>query len=183
MDVTALALAEQSALALDLPKGQTFEEWLSAGEQLASANKVLNWWIGDWWAAGSHRYGERAKAAAEGIFGREFQSLRNVASVCRSFETSRRRDTLSFGHHEAVASLDPAKADELLDRAERDSWSVRDIRAEASAFAKPGRIGAVSGDSRVEAYEWSVLVGGWNRARVSVRERFLATLNGTEAIE
>jgi hypothetical protein len=38
----------------------------------------------------------------------------NAASVCRKFETSRRRDNLSFNHHSEVAALPPAEADALL---------------------------------------------------------------------
>lgn len=133
MASAALAIVsdDEPQLALDLPKGQSFEEWVEAGRNLASANKVLHWWIGDWWAAGSHRYGERAKVAAQGIFGREFQTLANLASVCRAFTTSRRREHLSFSHHAEVAALSPTKADSLLERAEREGWSVRDLRAEA----------------------------------------------------
>jgi hypothetical protein len=164
-----------------LPKEQTFDEWLELGRNLASANKTLNWWIGDWWAAGSHRYGERARVAAEGIFGREFQTLRNFASVCRSFETSRRRDTLSFNHHEAVASLEPAKADELLERAERDNWTVRDIRAEASAVRSQANPVPREVQSR-ESIEWSALVGAWNRSSVVVRQRFRDSVTGTDPI-
>jgi hypothetical protein len=171
----------EKALALSLPKEQTFDEWLELGRNLASANKTLNWWIGDWWAAGSHRYGERARVAAEGIFGREFQTLRNFASVCRSFETSRRRDTLSFNHHEAVASLEPAKADELLERAERDNWTVRDIRAVASdvrsqAYPVPRVV------QRRESIEWSAHVGAWYRSSVVVRQRFRDSVTGTDPI-
>lgn len=130
MGVTSLALAGEPALSLDLPKGQSFDEWLEVGRNLANANKVLNWYIGDWWAAGSHRYGERAKVAAEGIFGREFGTLASIASVCRSFESSRRREHLSFTHHREVAGLQPEQADRLLNQAEREGWSVRDLRAE-----------------------------------------------------
>lgn len=162
----------EKALALSLPKEQTFDEWLEFGRNLANANKTLNWWIGDWWAAGSHRYGERAKVAAEGIFGREFQTLANLASVCRSFESSRRREVLSFNHHEAVASLEPAKADELLERAERDGWTVRDIRAEAAAV-RSAPAGVPREVQSRESIEWSCLVGAWNRSSVVVRQRFL----------
>ncbi len=35
--------------------------------------------------------------------------------VCRTFETSRRRDVLSFKHHEEVACMPPDEADALLD--------------------------------------------------------------------
>lgn len=133
MATAALAIIEDdnASLSLELPKGQSFEQWAETGRSLASANKVLHWWIGDWWAAGSHRYGERAKVAAQGIFGREFQTLANLASVCRAFTTSRRREHLSFSHHAEVAGLPPTKADELLDRAEREGWTRADIRAEA----------------------------------------------------
>lgn len=126
----ALVKSDDPELSLDLPKGQSFEEWTETGRQLASANKVLHWWIGDWWAAGSHRYGARAQVAAQGLFGLEFGSLMNLASVCRAFTTSRRREGLSFKHHTEVASLRPEQADRLLSRAEAEGWSTRDLRAE-----------------------------------------------------
>jgi hypothetical protein len=50
--------------------------------------------------------------------GPKFQTCANAASVARAFETSRRREVLSFKHHAEVASLPPAEADELLDWAE-----------------------------------------------------------------
>lgn len=60
----------------------------------------------------------RAKAAAEGQFGqREFQALADCAMVSRKFETSRRREVLSFTHHAEVAALPSAEADALLDQA------------------------------------------------------------------
>lgn len=186
MGTIALSIASQgeASLALDLPKDQTFDEWVETGRNLASANKVLQWWIGDWWAAGSHRYGERARVAASGIFGVEFQSLMDLASVCRAFPTSRRRETLSFTHHREVAGLEPTKADELLERAESDGWSTRDIRAEAAVFRKaPAGGNTISGDARAEAYEWSALVGTWRRTRPDLRERFLGSLRGIEFVE
>lgn len=178
----AITIGEK-ALALSLPKEQNFDEWVDLGRNLAAANKTLNWWIGDWWAAGSHRYGERAKVAAEGIFGREFQSLANMASVCRAFETSRRREDLSFSHHVEVAGLEPEKADTLLERAERDNWSVRDLRAEAAAIRNTGgQASHATGPVDREAIEWSCLVGAWNRSSVAVRERFLDEVEGTAPI-
>jgi hypothetical protein len=181
-DVLDIRIGDE-ALALKLPKDQTFEEWMELGRNLAAANKTLNWWIGDWWAAGTHRYGARAQAAAEGIFGREFQSLMDMASVCRAFPTSRRREALSFTHHREVASLPPAKADALLDKAERDNWSVRDIRAEANAIRNAAnKASSSTGPIDPEEIEWSCLVAAWNRARVAVRERFLEAREGTSAI-
>jgi len=123
-----LTNGERPSLALDIPQEQSFEDWEAMGRKLCASSQVINWWIGDWWAAGNHRYGERAKKAAEGIFGREFGSLMNLASICRSFEGSRRREVLSFTHHVEVAALPPAEADALLDKAERLHWSTRDLR-------------------------------------------------------
>ena len=76
--------------------------------------------FGDWWTFGGHRYGDRARAAAQGIFGRSFQGLADCGFVARAFETSRRREVLSFSHHAEVAALPPDEADELLDLAEAD---------------------------------------------------------------
>jgi hypothetical protein len=125
-----LAGGERPNLALEIPDSQSFEAWEAMGRKLCASSQVVNWWIGDWWAAGTHRYGERAKKAAEGIFGREFQTLRNIASVTCAFETSRRRDVLSFSHHVEVAGLSPVEADALLDRAEQMNWSTRELRKE-----------------------------------------------------
>lgn len=161
-------------LSLEIPKGQTFDQWAEMGRSLCEGQRVVNWWIGDWWAAGQHRYGERAKAAAEGIFGREFGGLMNLASVCRSFETSRRREALSFTHHVEVAALPPEKADELLTRAETENLSTRDLRVEVVKVRTalghfPTR------DVMDDDPEHTALVAiarAWNRAPVSARETF-----------
>ena len=118
-------------LALELPEHMIFDDWVDLGRKLSDGQRVVNWWIGDWWAAGSHRYGERAKLAAQNIFGVEFQALADMASVCRSFESSRRREGLSFTHHREVAALPPEEADDLLARAEKEQLSTRELRVAA----------------------------------------------------
>lgn len=117
-----------TSVSLDLPSDIPFEDWRVLGEKLSAMSKGVNWWVGDWWRSG-HRYGERAKAAAEGIFGCEFAALMNIASVCRKFETSRRREVLTFSHHQEVASLSAEVADALLDQAEAECLSTRALRA------------------------------------------------------
>lgn len=121
-------------LALELPEATTFEQWVIIGRQLCLGSQALKWHIGDWWAFGDHRYGDRARAAAEGIFGREVQTLMNMASVCRRFETSRRREDLTFTHHAEVVALPPTQADELLTKAERDHLSANLLRREVQAI-------------------------------------------------
>lgn len=130
--ITMIEPTAANGLALELPEGQSFDDWKALGEKLCSTERVLNWWIGDWWAAGEHRYGERAKAAAEGLFKLSFGALRNAATVCRSFEASRRRDVLSWSHHVEVAALPPDEADAILDRAQDRGWSKQEVRSAAT---------------------------------------------------
>jgi hypothetical protein len=131
---------------LDLPPDLPFEEWQQIGERLCHGQKVINWWIGDWWNSGQHRYGERARLAAEGIFGREFQTLQNIGSVCRAFDTSRRREALSFTHHAEVAALPPVEQEVLLNRAERENLSVKALRAEARPHRDRALVDRISWD-------------------------------------
>ncbi len=118
-------------LSFSIPDDLSFDQWVEMGRTLCANEKAVGWWIGDWWRHG-HRYGERASAAARDVFGRTFQTLRNIGCVAATFETSRRRDTLSFSHHAEVAALPAAQADELLDLAEREEWSKRELRAEVN---------------------------------------------------
>ena len=119
------------AIALTLPPDLAFETWAKFGLELARRSSTLMWLIGDWWAYGQHRYGERL-ALVEGADwqGPAYQTCMNVASVCGRFETSRRREALSFSHHAEVASLPAESADGLLDAAAREGWSVRRLRQE-----------------------------------------------------
>ena len=123
------ALPEATSTSLSLPESLTFEQWEEIGAELANRARKLNWWIGDWWAAGHHRYGERARLAARGLFGKEFKTLANIATVCRAFEPARRREHLSWSHHAEAAALSPNAADMLLDLAERDRLSKAQVRA------------------------------------------------------
>jgi len=68
-----------------------------------------NWWLGDWWAFGAARYGERrALVDGENWDGPSFKTCAIAGSVARVFETSRRREVLSFKHHAEVAALPAA---------------------------------------------------------------------------
>jgi hypothetical protein len=120
--------ADQMPLALDLSPDTSFDEWQRIGRRLCLGAQAVNWHIGDWWAFGDHHYGERAEKAAEGIFGLSFGTLRNLGSIARRFEVSRRRDVVPFTADVEVAALPDDKADELLDRTEREHLSTRDLR-------------------------------------------------------
>jgi N6-adenosine-specific RNA methylase IME4 len=119
-----------SAVGLELPEDLTEAEWRQVGDVLKSAERSLMWWIGDWLRFGEKRWGEKYAEAQERT-GRAYQTLANAKSVAEAFpDFSRRRENLSWGHHAEVAGRDDA--DELLDRAEREDISVRELRAEVS---------------------------------------------------
>jgi N6-adenosine-specific RNA methylase IME4 len=138
-DVTLRQLLA-SRLALDLPETTTIEEWAAMGRALAKLDKGVQWWIGDWWIFGGHAYGERAAVVAQGIFNRSFGGCRNAGVVARAFKASRRRDALPWSHHAEVAGLEPDIADTILDDAETNDWSSRDVRAVASQMKAADRL-------------------------------------------
>jgi N6-adenosine-specific RNA methylase IME4 len=143
----AREFARATPVSLRLDKSLPFARWREIGQQLCAMERGVQWWIGDWWAFGSQTYGERAQAAASGIFGRSFGGLKNLGSTARAFGRSRRRDLLSFTHHAEVAALEPAQADALLEEAERKGFSTRDLRDRVDAIKRGdhlARIEAIS---------------------------------------
>lgn len=112
---------------LVLPQGLSFEQWSGTGETLSRIDGARQWWIGDWVNYGEARYGEKyAQALGEDAF--DYGTLRNAAWVASQIEMSRRRDNLSFGHHQVVAPLEPSEQDEWLDQAIANKWSVHELR-------------------------------------------------------
>jgi hypothetical protein len=137
LDKSGLALpGRRTRVSLELPPNLTFDEWSSVGETLQAVEVSIQWWVGDWWAYGEAAYGGRKELAdrlrvADPEFP-AFQTCQNYGSVSRAFETSRRREVLSWSHHAEVASLPEDEADEVLDAAEREGWTKRETRAEVS---------------------------------------------------
>lgn len=125
-------LPASSSLSLALPANLSFERWQDIGRELAAREKVLNWWIGDWWAFGEHRYGDKAKVAAEGCFGLSYSTLSTYGTVARAFEPSRRLETVPFSSYQEAAPIarqSPDAAQMLMERAGRESMSVASLRA------------------------------------------------------
>jgi len=92
-----------------LPNDLSYEAWLHYGKMLTQMQGAIQWALGDWWVHGEHKYGKRVKALRDGAFGTyAIQTLKNFGWVAKHVETSRRRDVLTFRHHEAVAALPAA---------------------------------------------------------------------------
>src|SRR5262245_40086881 len=107
-----------------LPTQMVFErelslgEWEQLGEQLRMIGEGVQWWVGDWLAYGEHAYGEKYQKAAR-VMHHSIQRMANWTWVAGKFETSRRRENLTYSHHELVAALPPKQQDYWLNVAEQ----------------------------------------------------------------
>jgi hypothetical protein len=116
---------------LALPADLTERQWEEIGQGLGKVGHATQWWIGDWWAFGVHKYGDRRKLVeSEEWTGPTYGTCRDAVWVAQKFkEMSRRRDILPWTFHREVAALPPEEADAILDWAERgDDGKPRTIR-------------------------------------------------------
>lgn len=116
-----------SGVGLQIPAGLSFEDWAKAGRQLSGIVDSSAWWLGDWLVFGKTTYSDCYQLAIQGA-GLRYQTLRNYAWVARRFDLSRRRAKLTFQHHAEVASLPVEEQDRLLDQAERELWTTKQLR-------------------------------------------------------
>jgi N6-adenosine-specific RNA methylase IME4 len=127
-------------VALHIPEGTSFDDWSALGRTLQQMEKSVMWWIGDWLRFGERKYGETYAQAIE-TTGYAEGTLKNAKYVAERFsDPSRRRDNLTFGHHQAVAALDAANADATLDDAAQSSLSVANVKVIAQR--EKNRVGA-----------------------------------------
>jgi hypothetical protein len=121
--------ARLTQTSLELPENLTSEQWEKTGLALGNVQQSTIWWIGDWWAYG-HQYGKRKEIVERDDWtGPVFDTCVKAAWVCRAFESlPRRRLSLTFTHHQEVASLSPEEADGLLDECEAEKLTVKQLR-------------------------------------------------------
>jgi hypothetical protein len=117
---------------MQLPRNLPFEKWLVIGRQLSVVGTSSSWCLGDWLIYGEDAYDGRYRDAIEQT-SLDYQTLRNYAWVARRFPLSRRRDSLSFGHHAEVAVLSAPEQDFWLRKAEDLGWSRNRLRREVRA--------------------------------------------------
>jgi hypothetical protein len=121
---------EYTPVSLELPLDLDYDEWTHRGMFLLHLEKATAWWIGDFLNFGERTYGEKYAQFIE-TTGKTPEALRKYQWVAEQMSPKRRREALTFGHHDAVAALPPAEADKILDDAEANDWSVGDVRRAA----------------------------------------------------
>jgi len=120
-------------------------EWLVVGRRLGGVSRCNQWWLGDWVRYGAEKWGEKYTQAAK-ITGYDPRSLANMASIAAAFDSSRRRDDLTWSHHVAVAALSEQEQERWLDRAAAERLSVADLRTELRASPKGAERVAVAAE-------------------------------------
>lgn len=114
-----------------------FADWIAAGRRLGAVGRGCQWWIGDWIRYGKARFGERYVQASR-VTGYDNQTLMNMVYVASRFEISRRREELSWSHHETVAALESGEQDRWLDLVAAERLTVSDLRLELRSTLRRG---------------------------------------------
>ncbi len=127
-------------------------EWAMAGHRIGTVGRRIQWLLGDWIAYGSAKFGQRYTWAAK-VTGYDTQSLMNMVYVASRFSVSRRRESLSWSHHEAVAALEDEDQDTWLDRAVEHRWSVSDLRMMLRAARRQEEWGQGRGARNVATHD------------------------------
>ena len=148
IDPRGLLPGRFTQVGLELPDSLTFDEWSAIGSTLRSVEGSIMWWVGDWWAVGEHRYGERAARAvkSEEDGGYTFQTYKDAGWVARKFERSDRSDLLSWSHHRAAARLPREVRQRLMEKAIENGLSLREFKNEIKQFIAAQMLGALPSD-------------------------------------
>jgi hypothetical protein len=121
--------------------------WVQVGRKLGALGRGGQWWVGDWLRYGTFRWGQKYAEAAR-ITGYDAGSLRNMAWMSSQFPPPRRRASLTWCHHAAVASLSVDEQERWLDLVTAERLTVADLRAALRADrAHGGRAAAATASS------------------------------------
>ncbi len=112
-----------------------WEQWEAAGRELQRMGRAVNFWLADWVVYGEQHFGEMYSQAID-LTGLEYQTIATIVWVAKAVEPSRRRETLSWSHHEVVAALPPAEQDKWLQEAEVEGYTRNRLRSRLNGTPK-----------------------------------------------
>ena len=142
----------------ELPQSMTEGDWRAAGNALSQVDGAMNWWLGDWWRFGEHKYGDRKSLVESDEWsGPSWDQCRAAGSISGIFESARRRAVVPFGHHREVSSLPIAECDQLLDWCESEFNKTGNV---------PTRIVLREKVKQVKAW----LAQGWTQSQLERRK-------------
>lgn len=130
-----LGRMRMTAIGLQIEGAISEEEYIAFGEAVVQLNTAYQWIVGDYLAYGEDaNYGDAKRIAT--MLHRDPTTLWNWTSICRRVEYSRRREDLSFSHHEVVASLPDVDQEHWLNIASEKGWSSKRLRDEIDGPAQ-----------------------------------------------
>jgi len=116
-----------------------FDQWNEIGDNLRKVESGVMWWLGDWLNYGEMEFGEKYSQVLDQT-DYSYGTLRNASWVASKVAFVIRNDKLSFSHHAQVADLPEAEQKKWLGRAEKENWSVKELR---EAIKGPGNPAAI----------------------------------------
>jgi N6-adenosine-specific RNA methylase IME4 len=131
----------------------TKEEWEWYGQGLRMVEEAKQWAIGDWLCDGKKHYGDGLYEKASKILGMEEIRLRQFKSISEKYEMFCRQNKLSYTHYQEASVItklatnkkgklelsdetDMDKIQDFLKKAEKEKWTVRDLRDQVSRYKK-----------------------------------------------
>lgn len=127
MKSTALPV-EYLPTELRIERELDLEEFVELFGALGAMARGVQWWVGDALVACEKQHGEDTFSQAAEALGLEPHTLTNWRWVAARVAASRRRDGLSWSHHAEVARLSAGVQRTVLTKAEREHWTVRQLR-------------------------------------------------------
>jgi len=124
---------------LQIDEGLHIEDFRVLIQQIHRMRTAGHWALGDAMNYGERNYGDGLYDQVSELTGFAYGTLRNDSMVARVFELSRRRDNLSFAHHQVVCSkqLTRSQADDLLEQASHEGWTLEELRGKKQLLLEP----------------------------------------------
>lgn len=121
---------------LEIAPDVSWDEWLQFGAVLHYMERNVQLAIGDWLNYGRHRWGEKYAQAVDEKQARNWANYSYVASNVPPDLRAEDR-ALSYSHYSAVAPLSRSEQKTYLNQAERQGWSVSQLRKEIKGEGEP----------------------------------------------
>ncbi len=131
---------------LNLPPRLTFDEWMGHGKTLATMTDSIPWWVGDWINFGELKFGEGKYTQGLTLWDYNYNTLANMAWVASRYPPET-RTSLSWTHHRYAASLELEERTKLLEKAQQEEWTSRQLQIEVAKLKEP--------DAGVESVVWA----------------------------
>jgi N6-adenosine-specific RNA methylase IME4 len=112
-----------------------WESLVNEGIEARKLGDAANWTLGDLALGVQTVYGDGRLAHYAESIGLAYEALKKDRYVSSQFEKGKRFPNLSWGHHMVVAAR--PDAEEWLRRAEREGWSIEQLREAIKPTAEP----------------------------------------------